>query len=332
MSLVLDWLGREGHILLAWWLWISLAGLAVLPLCFRLLGGLPDQGYTLARALGMLLVTFVFWLLASCGLLANTSGSIALSWLLVALGSLALHSKLGEQGSLKQWWRENRPVVLANETLFIALFIAWALYRAHQNNLHGTEKPMELAFLSAVQRSPSFPPADPWMSGFAISYYYMGYLMSASLSLLSGISSTLGFNLTAASQFALAGTVAFGVAYNLVRSRAFDRLRRPRRTSASRAPAIAAGAFATVLLVLMGNFQMLLVEMPFSTRLATREYLEFWGTDKRANFSEAGYQRNPDAVLSLDTSSWEWWWWFRASRVLTDYDLHGKLDRDSAHQ
>ena len=89
MTLLLDWIAREGHLVLAWWLWITLAGLAVMPLCLRFCAGLPDRGYTLARALGMLLVTWVFWLLGSYGFLMNSSGGIALSWLLVA----AVHSR-----------------------------------------------------------------------------------------------------------------------------------------------------------------------------------------------------------------------------------------------
>lgn len=325
MNLLLDWLAREGHILFAWWLWISLAGAAALPLCLRLLAGLPDRGYTLARPLGLLLVTFVFWLLGSWGFLDNSNGSILLSWLLVLLAALAIFARRISGHELRCWWRENRPLVLASEILFFALFFVWALYRAHQNDLHGTEKPMELAFLSAAQRSLTLPPADPWMSGYAISYYYMGYVMSSSLSLLSGISSTIGFNLTNASLLALTGSTTFGVAYNLVRSRAFDRLRGKARGSASRAAAILTGLLAMLMLTLMGNFQLLLIELPYNSRAATPEYFDLWGTDRRSNFSDGAYLQNAGARLSLDTSDWEWWWWFRASRVLADYDLNGNL-------
>ena len=174
MLLILDWLAREGHILVLWWLWITLAGAAALPLSLALLGGLPDKGYTLARPIGMLLVTTVYWLLGSYGFLENTSGGIALSWFLVLIASIVIYRRSETGTRLAVFWRDSRMQFLAAELLFIALFFAWALYRAHQNDILGTEKPMELAFLSATQRSASFPPADPWMSGYAISYLLSG--------------------------------------------------------------------------------------------------------------------------------------------------------------
>jgi len=322
MTLLLDWLSREGHIVIAWWLWITLAGAAAFPLCLPLLGGLPDKGYTLARTLGMLLATFIFWLLASFGLLDNSAGSIALSWLMLLILSLVLYERFAENNTFAIWWRENRLVVVVAELLFVALFFGWALFRAHQNDITGTEKPMELAFFSATQRSSVFPPNDPWMSGYAISYYYMGYVMWSALSTLSGVGSAVGFNLTVASLFALTGLTAFGVAYNLVRSRihiAADHV----RELASQKVAIATGILAMALLILVGNFQMVLVEAPYQARAAPQSYLEYWGTQARSNFSEGAYVREPEASLTLHSSSWDYWWWFRASRVVTDYDLDG---------
>ncbi len=322
MTLLLDWLSREGHIIFAWWLWISLAGAAAFPLCLRLLGGLPDKGYTLARALGLLLATFIFWLLASVGLLDNSAGGIALAWLLLLIVSLALYERSTERYGFVSWWRENRLVVVTAELLFVALFLGWALFRAHQNDITGTEKPMELAFFSAAQRSVAFPPNDPWMSGYAISYYYMGYVMWSALSTLSGVGSTVGFNLTVASLFALAGLTAFGVAYNLVRSRSGEAVNRVRKLR-SQSTSIATGILAMALLILVGNFQMVLVEAPYQTRAASQSYLEYWGTQARSNFSEGDYVQDPAAGLTLHSASWDYWWWFRASRVVTDYDLDG---------
>lgn len=325
MTLLLDWLTREGHLLLGWWLWITLAGLAALPLCLRLFGALPDRGYTIARALGLLLITWLFWLLGSYGFLDNSRGGIVLSWLLILFAALALYFRRSEVGLLSQWWRENRSLVLISELLFATLFFVWSLYRAHQNSLAGTEKPMELAFLSAAQRSLNFPPDDPWMSGFAISYYYMGYLMSGALATLSGVSSAIGFNLTNASLFALTGTTVFGVAYNLARSRTLGLTSGRPRNRLSQPKAIATGLLALAMLMLMGNFQFALIEAPLQSGAAPRSYLEFWNTQKLPDLDAINYEPAGLADQITDSSRWTHWWWFDASRVPTDFDLDNRL-------
>ena len=322
MTLLLDWLGREGHIVIAWWFWIALAGAAAFPLCLRLLGGLPDKGYTLARALGLMLVTFIFWLLASFGFLDNSAGSVALSWLSLLILALVIHQRYAEGDELASWWRENRTIVIVAELLFLILFSGWVLFRAHQNDIVGTEKPMELAFFSAAQRSSAFPPEDPWMSGYAISYYYMGYIMWSALATLSGIASTVSFNLTVASLFALTGLTAFGVACNLVRSRMRDSLATGDQSVPNRA-GIAAGLLAMALTALVGNFQFSIIEAPYQTRTASEAYLDFWGTQARSRFADGAYQQDASGRLSLHSTEWGYWWWFRASRVITDYDLDG---------
>jgi len=55
---------------------------------------------------------------------------------------------------------------------------------------------MELAFINSILKSPGFPPQDPWLSGFAISYYYFGYVIIAMLIRITGVTSGVGFNLT----------------------------------------------------------------------------------------------------------------------------------------
>lgn len=328
MTVLMEWPSREGLIILGWWLWITLAGVAVFPLCMRLLSGLPDKGYTLSRTIGMMLVTFVFWLLASYGFLDNSVGSILLSWLIVAILSLWIYARLGNIRDIFAWWRENRSLFIVTEVLFFGLFFVWVIYRAHQNQILYTEKPMELAFMSAVQRSSTFPPNDPWMSGYAISYYYMGYVMSSMLSMLNGISRTIGFNLTIASEFALTGLTAFGVVYNLVRSRAFESVTQFRNSSASRGAAISVGLLGMIFMVLMGNFQGVLIEAPYQSKSMPQSYFEYWGTQERSNFADDAYIQNPNSALLDNPASWSSWWWFRASRVLTDYNLDNTLPPD----
>jgi YYY domain-containing protein len=338
---VFDWLAREGWIVLNWWLLVTLAGVAAFPLCARILSGLPDRGYTLARAAGLLVVGWVFWLLGSLGFLQNTAGSVLFAWLIVLIVALAVYSRSGRV-DWREWWRQNRGAVVAGELLFAALFLGWAVVRAHQNALTGTEKPMDLMFISSIMRSPAFPPNDGWLSGYAISYYYFGYFIAATLSMLSGIASTTGFNVLIALLFALTGLTAFGVAYNLVRSRSLSTLdRKPKHDAGSDRPqnpsslaSIVAGLLATVMVVLMGNFQTVLVEIPYQGRLASEAYLSFTGTQGREIYperqaaSDAGIPDDQPVTLSpgkLDPYQWGSWWWFRASRVLNEFNLDGTV-------
>ncbi|GAG40340.1 unnamed protein product, partial [marine sediment metagenome] len=74
-------------------------------------------------------------------------------------------------------------------------------------------------------RSETFPPHDPWLSGFGISYYYFGYLMMAMLTKLSGVPSPVAFNLGITLLFALTVTGAYALVYNLVEGARALRLR-----------------------------------------------------------------------------------------------------------
>ncbi len=306
--MLLDWLSREGVIVLSWWALVTMAGVAVLPLCLRVLGGLPDRGYTLARAAGLLVVGFVFWLLASLGFLRNTTDSMALAWLIVLIAGLAIYFGAGkERIDLRAWWKDNNRVVIVGEIVFFVLLLGWSIFRAYQNNLSGTEKPMELAFLSATMRSQTFPPADPWLSGYAISYYYFGYVIMAMLSMLSGVASTVGFNMTDALLFALTGLTVFGVVYNLVRSR--------EKSTIVRRAALLVGLLGMVLVILLSNFEMIFVEIPWETHTASADYLQMWNLN--------GRQTPRPGDDNTDPVHWEYWWWWHGARVISDRNLDG---------
>ncbi len=315
MGAIVEWLLAEGGLVLGWWALVTLAGAAAWPLTFRLLGGLSDRGYALARAAGLVAVGYVFWLLASLGLLQNNTGSIVLAALLVLGGGLAvLAREAATRAALVQWHRENWKYMLLVEALFIGLFFGWALFRAANPALTGTEKPMEVAFTSAIQRSATFPPNDPWMSGYSISYYYFGYVMAAALSNLSGVSSGVGFNLMVPLLFALTGTGVFGVVYNLLRARVLGHRRKGALHATSRPVAVIFGLLGLVFVTLLGNLHTPLVELPYEQGWASPGYLQFWDEEQR-DIIKANPASGPD--------TWEFWWWFRASRVIRDRDLDG---------
>ena len=118
---------------------------------------------------------------------------------------------------LAAWLKDNRWLVLATELLFLFVLVGWVAIRAYNPDIAGTEKPMEFAFVNGILRSPLFPPQDPWLSGYGISYYYFGYVMLAALVNLTGVDPAIAFNLGVALWYALVMIGAFGVVYDLVR-------------------------------------------------------------------------------------------------------------------
>ncbi len=200
---------------LLWYLIITLVGWLAFPLTFRLLPGLAGRGYAFSRILGLLVWGYLYWMLGSLGVLKNdTSGLILSLGILVALSGYA-YSKTDRAG-FTEWWADHRPMVIVVEALFLAAFVGWTIVRAMNPEIAATEKPMELAFLNAILRSPTFPPHDPWLSGYAISYYYFGFVLVAMLAMLAGTSAGIAFNLGIALIFGLVAVGAYGVVYALL--------------------------------------------------------------------------------------------------------------------
>jgi YYY domain-containing protein len=200
---------------LLWYIIITLAGWLAFPLAYRFLPKLADRGYSLTRALGWLVWGYFFWIGASFKLLQNDIGGLLIAaCILAGLSFWALQN--GRFTEIKGWVSEHKRYLITVELVFLAAFAVWALVRSMDSNIDGTEKPMELAFLNAILRSPSFPPHDPWLSGYAISYYYFGYVLVSILIRLSASGVGVGFNLALALLFGLTAAGAYGLVYNLL--------------------------------------------------------------------------------------------------------------------
>jgi hypothetical protein len=231
---------------LAWYLIVTLLGWLTFPLAYALFPGLADRGYSLARAAGLLLWGYIYWLLNSLGLMQNDIGGVLLAALLLAALTAASarlsQSTITERKTeLLAWLRAHLRLVLAVEILFLLSFAFLAFIRAGNPELDNAEKPMELMFINAILRSPSFPPQDAWLSGYAISYYYFGYVMTAMLAMLTGLTGSVAHNLMTALIFGLAAIGAYAAPCWLLGSR--ERRRRSRLTrppvQAARIPILA---------------------------------------------------------------------------------------------
>lgn len=296
-----------------WWLIIQILGWAALPVAYRVFRWLPDRGFAFSKPLGLLLASYFLWLGATTGFLRNGAGGI-----LAAIGLLAaisawifLKGQDKDSGplrlSLPAFLRQNKAMIWRLEILFTVGLVAWAVLRAYADfkiNPAGGEKFMEIAFLNGILNSPQFPPLDPWLSGFAISYYYFGYVMMAFMTRLSGAVPGVGFDLYDALLFALTLVGVFGVVFNLVASAQ----RRAPASNAGRAP-MRYGLFGALLVTVMGNLE------GFLEALYARGVLpaNFWNW-----INIPGLVGNP-VTGSFFPEGWLWWW--RASRVIQDYDL-----------
>ncbi len=203
---------------LFWLLILELLGLAAFALLFRPLARLPDRGYALAKTLGLLLVAYGAWLLGSFHLAAFTPTTVWLCALpFLVFGIVAAWVQRQE---LAAFARQRRLALLTAEGLFLLAFFGFLLIRTLNPDLwhpaRGGEKPMDLAFLTAVLKSAAFPPYDPWFAGGYINYYYFGFVLVGTLIHLTGIVPEIGYNLAIPTLFGLTALGAWGVAYNLV--------------------------------------------------------------------------------------------------------------------
>lgn len=209
--------------MLRWWLVIQSLGILALPLTGLLFQTLPDRGYAFSKSLGLLLTGYGAWLVAMLGLGSFSAPLLLLVALLMAVAGLALPAPPGETAARLQRLRPTISwrALLAYELLFLLAFVALALLRSRDMGFvgphpWGTERPMDFAFFNAIQRSAGFPPADPWLAGFSINYYYLGYLLMAVVALLSGIDGATAYNLALALIFALTAIGVAGVIANLM--------------------------------------------------------------------------------------------------------------------
>ena len=299
-----------------WYLVVLLLGWLTFPLAYKLLPGLPERGYTLARALGLLLWGYFFWLLGSLGILQNDLGGIAFAFVLLL--SLSIWAGWRDRfAGVWGWVKEHKGLILTSEVIFLLAFAVWTLVRATSPEVFSTEKPMEMAFLNAILHSPTFPPHDPWLSGYAISYYYFGYVIVSILVKVTGVASPVGFNLAVALWFALAALGAYGLLYNLLTK---GKEKKELHTSPGW---YALPILGPLFLLIVSNFEGIL-DVLHSRGL-------FWATGADGKLTSSFWHwLNIQELDQAPTMPFSWvptrpggivWW--RASRVVQDFRLDG---------
>lgn len=199
------------------------------------------------------------------------------------------------------------------EVIFAVAFVIWAFIRANNPEIEFTEKPMELAFINGILQSERFPPIDPWLSGYAISYYYFGYVLLTVFTWLSGVSTGVAFNLGNALWFGLCTLAAYSILFNMLVAAKYTKAR-------------ALSLLAPIFVIIAGNLAGFL-DILWSRHLFWTIQLDgslssgFWHWLDLKQLSEA-----PTAVIPGHIPTWmpdRFLWWWRASRVVRDVNLAG---------
>jgi YYY domain-containing protein len=304
---------------LAWYLVIQLLTIVTLPLSASLFANLADRGYVFAKSLGILLVGFVLWFGTSYGLLRNEAGGAWMAVSLVGLFSFAVgrpvvaawsaawrNAQAGEDLEAANRRHEasqiSRSYILVVELLFLLAFAGWAYVRAHDPAANHTEKPMDLMFMNSIWVSPTYPPQDAWLSGYAISYYYFGYWLLTTVGRLAGQPPAIAFNVGQACWFGLLLIGCSAVVYNLLRHAG-----RPWGI------ALIGGVLGAVAVGVTGNLQVVF-EWLYASGVNVASLARWFAVD---GFPENA-QQSGQWYIGFD------WWWWRSSRVLEDLDLLGQ--------
>src|SRR3954451_7470661 len=239
---------------------LELVGLLAAPLTALVFARLPGAGLGLSKVFGLLLVTWVIWLAASLQVapysLALIIGVLVLTAVASALVALRLRS-LGKRASgsrrrrLKRLALPEDPVrrrlFWGAEAVFAVVYGLGALFASYAPDVWGTEKPMDMAFITALNSSEHFPPHDPWMSGETLNYYYLGHVVFAWPIKLLGLRPDAGYLLAWGALMALTATAVYTFAGTLWAAA------RATFPSPPRGGPLFAGLVAAALVTILGN-------------------------------------------------------------------------------
>ncbi len=169
---------------------------------------------------------------------------------------------------------------------------------------------MEMAFINGILKSPSIPPHDPWLSGYSISYYYFGYLISALLIRVSGVVSSVGYNLVSASWFGLTALGAYGVTWDLLARQSKDDQKDEGVSTRNYSLAL----LAPLMILVVSNWFGLL-DILHARGLVSSE---FWQNLQIPALTSQPYSLG----WYPNRGGWSWW---QASRIVQDFRLGGSM-------
>jgi len=227
---------------------VTLLSLAGYPLSHRLFRLFPDRGWFFAKTIGTLLVGWVLWFGTYVRVLRITAPhAVAVALAVGGVSWLVAH----RQKRLPPL-REARDWIAIETLLYLACFGGWTYLRGYAPDLVGLEKFMDYGFMNSILKGGVMPPANHFLAGEPINYYYYGHFLAALHKLLAFVPAPQAYNLEMSHLMGLCATHSFSLG-----AFASALLRRGASRAPSRGVLVSAGLLSTVFVTLLGNAQAL---------------------------------------------------------------------------
>ncbi|MCS7093098.1 MAG: DUF2298 domain-containing protein [Patescibacteria group bacterium] len=197
----------------SWYLYLLLIGLLFFPLTSMIFRRFSfDMGYPFAKTIGILLTSYLIYVLSSLKILPFSRVSL---FFIIGLFSIANFLLIFlKRFSLTQ---KNLFIIIGEEIFFLTSFLFWTYIRGQEPSIHSLEKFMDFGFINSILRTNHFPPLDMWYSFEKINYYYFGHLTGSILIKLTNVLPAVGYNLILSSLFALGVTQSFSIVANVIK-------------------------------------------------------------------------------------------------------------------
>lgn len=166
---------------ICWLLVITFLQLSLYPALKKCL---RQYAFPAAFAGSLLIFTILTWY---CGLARIPVQLALIPFVLLFMFHLYKRDYAGSE--LKKEWQW--------ELVFLIFFFLMLTVRFVNPTISYAEKFMDHGFLASIMLMPVVPPLDPWFAGGTLDvYYYLGYWMFGCLGIISGVPSTIVFNLS----------------------------------------------------------------------------------------------------------------------------------------
>lgn len=204
-----------------WWLTCFCIGIIFLPITSLLFENFHDKGYLFSKTIGLAVSGYLMWLLASLRIMKFTTLNCLIVVFLCLLANIAVIFVRKKRRTVYDFTKslikdKLLDTVIAQELLFLTLFILFTYIRGFKPEAYGTEKFMDYGFMTSMLRSEYMPPQDFWYSGTSLNYYYLGQYLASFLTRISFVKVTVGYNLMLMMVAAFAAVLPFSIVYNVI--------------------------------------------------------------------------------------------------------------------